>query len=312
MVRTLPRHGDTVWCVSFSPDGKLALSSSGTELGSGDNSIRIWEVQSGRLIQKLGGTAALDDTSHIGMVTAASFSPNAKLILSAGNDGKLKIWDAVSRKLLRTIAAHEGHIYAAVFSQNGNQFASAGEDGKVAVWDAASFALVRTYSGHSGGVTSVAFSADGTRLISGGWDSRTNIWDVKSGQILVTLVGAKDGRSIGITPAGFFSETRAVIPQWLDQAGDLGGLLSLVRGMDASTIDQIRQSLFNPDLVREYLQGDLQDEVKSAAKVLDLDKVLVANLLRQFAFWAQTFRKRGRRLSISKCWFGMRARVSGA
>ena len=46
--------------------------------------------------------------------------------------------------------------------------------------------------------------------------------------------------------------------------------------MEVTTIGQVYQSLFNPDLVREALAGDPDGEVKRAAEVISLEKVLDA------------------------------------
>ena len=47
-----------------------------------------------------------------------------------------------------------------------------------------------------------------------------------------------------------------------------------MRGLDVTLIDQVRQSLFNPDLVREVLAADPSGEVQKAAKVINLEKVV--------------------------------------
>ena len=51
-------------------------------------------------------------------------------------------------------------------------------------------------------------------------------------------------------------------------------LLHVVRGLEVTTLAQVHQSLFNPDLVREALAGDPHGEVKRAAEVVNLEKVL--------------------------------------
>ena len=66
-----------------------------------------------------------------------------------------------------------------------------------------------------------------------------------------------------ITPEGFF-----------DASAKAQSVLTIVRGLDVTTIDQVHQSLFNPDLVREALAGDPNGEVRDAAKVINLEKVL--------------------------------------
>jgi uncharacterized caspase-like protein len=66
-----------------------------------------------------------------------------------------------------------------------------------------------------------------------------------------------------MTSAGFFAASR-------------GGtdMLGVVRGLDVTTIDQVHQSLYSPDLVREALAGDPGGEVAESAKVINLEKVL--------------------------------------
>jgi len=71
---------------------------------------------------------------------------------------------------------------------------------------------------------------------------------------------------IAITPEGFFREPnrQSVAP------------IHLVRGFDVITIEQVRQSLFNPDLVREALDGDPDGEVARAAALANIDEVLAS------------------------------------
>jgi hypothetical protein len=58
--------------------------------------------------------------------------------------------------------------------------------------------------------------------------------------------------------------------------GDLYRIAHLVRGLDVLSIDQVHQSVYNPDLVREALAGDPDGEVAAAAKVINLDKVVAS------------------------------------
>jgi hypothetical protein len=51
-------------------------------------------------------------------------------------------------------------------------------------------------------------------------------------------------------------------------------MVGVVRGFDVTIIGQVHQSLFNPDLVREALAGDQAGEVREAAKVMNLEKVV--------------------------------------
>lgn len=65
---------------------------------------------------------------------------------------------------------------------------------------------------------------------------------------------------------GFFGAGR--------RGGESLSILSIVRGVQVTFIDQVYRSLFNPDLVREALAGDPNGELRAAANVMNLEKVL--------------------------------------
>src|SRR6516162_1615677 len=70
---TLPAgHNDLVFAVAFSPDGKTLAS------GGRDNTIRLWEVVTGKHAATLKG--------HTTTVTSVAFSPSGKILASASED----------------------------------------------------------------------------------------------------------------------------------------------------------------------------------------------------------------------------------
>ena len=79
------------------------------------------------------------------------------------------------------------------------------------------------------------------------------------------MIAAPNAGWLIITPEGFFSGS--------DRDTDM---LTIVRGLESTNIGQVHRSLYNPDLVREALAGDPDGEVKRAAQVIDLSKVLAA------------------------------------
>ncbi|MDJ0501064.1 MAG: AAA family ATPase, partial [Nostocales cyanobacterium LE14-WE4] len=83
-VNTLKGHESPVSSVGFSPDGKKLAS------GSGDKTIKIWDVTTGKVLNTLKG--------HEGYVLSVGFSPDGKQLASGSGDKTIKIWDVTTGK----------------------------------------------------------------------------------------------------------------------------------------------------------------------------------------------------------------------
>lgn len=83
-------------------------------------------------------------TGHFGPLSSIIFSPNGKYILtnSGGEEIALKLWEASSGKLLRTLNAHTEGITSAIFSKDGKYIITTGKDQAARLWDTESGALV--------------------------------------------------------------------------------------------------------------------------------------------------------------------------
>ena len=79
-------HSDQINVVSFSPDGKYAVSGGGAMLNSKDNTIKVWEVATGKLIKTLSG--------HTERITGIAFLPDSSnRIVSVSSDHTLREWN---------------------------------------------------------------------------------------------------------------------------------------------------------------------------------------------------------------------------
>ena len=183
--------------VAFSPDGTRIVS------GSKDHSIKLWDAQSGKLLQTL--------TGHTSAVSSVAFSPDGTRIVSGSMDNSIRLWDAQSGKLLQTLTGDTSFVSSVAFSPDGTRIVSGAGDNSIKLWDAQSGKLLQTLTGHTDAVLSVAFSPDGTRIVAGAWDKSIKLWDAQSGALLQTLTGHSNTvTSVAFSPDG----TRIVSGAW--------------------------------------------------------------------------------------------------
>jgi hypothetical protein len=158
---------------------------------------------------------------------------------------------------------HTGHVHSVAFSPDGKTGLSGGNDGTVRLWNLVTGREVPKFKGHTAQVTSVAFSPDGRAALSGSYDGTLRLWDLQRGDAIVSLMTSRESNQLAITSKGFFTASQRDID-----------MVAIVRGLEVTTIGQVFQSLYSPDLVHQALAGDPNSEVKRAAEVMNLDKVL--------------------------------------
>ena len=138
-----------------------------------------------------------------GDVLALSYTPDGRMLVTAGSDGLAKIWEVATRTVRSDLTGHEGKVLRVAISSDGKTIATAGEDRTVRLWSTADGARLGTLSGHSGAVTALAFSPDNKTLASGGPDTTIRLWDVAAGRALRTLEGHEFGvEGLAFAPDG--------------------------------------------------------------------------------------------------------------
>jgi WD40 repeat protein len=139
-------------------------------------------------------------------VVSLKFSSDGS-ILAAGGYKQVRMIDASTGKVIRTLEGHADYVRSIVFSPDGERLVAGGglpqQWGEIKVWDVATGGLLQTMRGHKDCIYSVAVSPDGKLVASGSYDKSIRLWDAQTGQELKTLLDHIDAVfAVAFSPGG--------------------------------------------------------------------------------------------------------------
>ncbi|MCL5952419.1 MAG: hypothetical protein M1132_11995 [Chloroflexi bacterium] len=192
---TVPLTDDPVYRLAWSPDSKTIAAATA-------KGIVLFDA-SGPL--EGAGSADLSPLRTIGPggeIESLAYSPDGTRLACTCDQGHLKIWDAKSGELLKTLTDEKGFTSVA-FSPDGAQIAGGTWNGSVKVWDAQGEKLLLTLPGPEGDVDALAYSPDSREILSGSSLSGTvRVWDANSGQVLHAFPDHRGFVGIEFSPDG--------------------------------------------------------------------------------------------------------------
>jgi WD40 repeat protein len=148
----------------FSHDGQYIVT------GSHDGIARIWDAQTGALLQKF---------VHTATVNYAVFSHDDRYIATASWDGMAHLWDVSTGTEVRQFVGTGSYVNGVVFSSDDRYLLTGGTDNMVRVWDLATGELLRAFktNNESGFVVGVSFSPDDQYVVAGSSNGGVYIWE---------------------------------------------------------------------------------------------------------------------------------------
>jgi WD40 repeat protein len=149
-------------------------------------------------------TEIVPTVPHAAIIYGMAFDRDGSHLATGDSDGIVKIWDARTRQLLRTLEKDLYGVNAVAFSPDGARLLTAGNDSwAMKVFDAATGKKLVSFNGHSLEIRCAAFSPDGKLIASGDRAQLGIIWDAQTGARMFDLKGHSQGiYALAFTPDG--------------------------------------------------------------------------------------------------------------
>jgi WD40 repeat protein len=129
---------------------------------------------------------------HVGEVTDIAMSPNGETVVTAGDDGTLRLWNpengSVDKSAPDLVLRSARPAVTVAFNKDGKRLAAGGAD-SITLWDVTTGVESATLKCRSGDLARLAFSPDGMRLASAGKDWPILLWDLASQRVTAALNG---------------------------------------------------------------------------------------------------------------------------
>ena len=149
--------------------------------GSGDKTVKVWNVQEKREEFTLNG--------HASKVSSVGFSGDGKYIVSGSYDNTVKVWNVQEKQEEFTLNGHAREVSSVEFSGDGKYIVSGSHDNTVKVWNVQEKREEFTLNGQTNCVLSVGFSGDSKYIVSGFRNNCIKVWDIQEKKEILELCG---------------------------------------------------------------------------------------------------------------------------
>jgi WD40 repeat protein len=149
--------------VAFSPNGQFLAS------GSGDHTIKLWNIQTGECCQTLVG--------HTSRIWSVAFSPDGQLLASGSSDNTVRVWEVNTGHCCQILTGHLALVWSVAFSPADRFAAGLPSDMRPI-------------------------------LASGSQDETIKFWDVQTGECLQTLKAERPYEGMDISGVSGLTEAQ--------------------------------------------------------------------------------------------------------
>lgn len=223
----------------FSPDSRLVVI-----FTSSGNGAQVWDARTGKPVCGPLGN----------LVYSADFSPDSRLLVTAGADCTARIWDVQAGTPMGSPIQFRKFVASASFSPDGKWVVTAdGDDRTAHVWDVKTGEPIGNPMVSEGRVNSAIFSANGKRIVTTSSDGTARVWIAQTGKpVGQPMRHAGEVCSAELSPDGKWVVTSADDHTARIWDAETGKPL----GEPRSHEDSIRSASFSPDGKRVLTASD--------------------------------------------------------
>jgi WD40 repeat protein len=148
-----------------------------------DHQVSIFDVDSGQFSKSL--------TGHTDWVRVARFSPNGRLLLTAGNDRRALMWNTTTWGQPIEVAPQPAAIFDCAFTPDSEKFAVVGFDSKLRLFTTQDAEQVLQLDCPGDDTRAVAITNDGALIAAAGRSGVVRVWETLSGRHVQDIAAHK-------------------------------------------------------------------------------------------------------------------------
>jgi WD40 repeat protein len=168
-------HPENAWRENLKELIAISANDNFIVIASFDNTVKVWDLETGRLIHSLEG--------HTNSITSIAIAIDDSYIVTGSRDATAKLWDTKTGKCLCTFSGHKNVVTSVAINSSQRQIVTGSLDGTAKVWDGYRGKLMYTLENYTLPIKSV-FIMDHNTLIGTQSENSMKVWDIKTGQLI--------------------------------------------------------------------------------------------------------------------------------